>query len=146
MDENVEMTIDEILDAIERGASLLEGTDIIATVRPIFTAEEFKALGNAVAELKAYRATGFTPEQLVEQKESKGWISADILPENDDDVLVWFEYYRYGSYNGLYRTIGVGNTFRGEWSHFVDGVSGWRDLRIIAWMPLPKPPGWRDKR
>lgn len=29
--------------------------------------------------------------------------------------------------------------FNGEWSVFVNGTSGWRDLRIIAWMPLPEP-------
>lgn len=29
--------------------------------------------------------------------------------------------------------------WRGEWSEFVNGSSGWRDLRIIAWQPLPEP-------
>jgi hypothetical protein len=68
------------------------------------------------------------------------WISADQLPETDDDVLVWFEYFRYGDYNCLYRAIGIGSTFRGEWSDFVNWSSGWDKLRIIAWQPLPEPP------
>lgn len=34
---------------------------------------------------------------------------------------------------------GIGRTWRGEWSGFVNGSSGWRDLRIIAWQPLPEP-------
>ena len=68
------------------------------------------------------------------------WIPASELPETDNEVLVWFEYFRYGSYNRLFRTIGIGCTFRGEWSGFVNGESGWRDLKILAWMPLPEPP------
>lgn len=67
------------------------------------------------------------------------WISADILPETDDNVLVWFEYFRYGSYNRLYQTIGISHTFMGKWSSSVNGEGGWQKLRIIAWMPLPQP-------
>ena len=68
------------------------------------------------------------------------WISADILPPNDENVLVWFEYYRYGSYNRLYQTMGISNAFRGKWSNFVNDESGWQQLKIIAWQPLPEPP------
>lgn len=69
------------------------------------------------------------------------WIDAnDRLPEEMVDVLVWFEYFRYGSYNCLFRTYGIGDVFNGKWSGFVNGTSGWHQLKIIAWMPLPKPP------
>jgi hypothetical protein len=69
------------------------------------------------------------------------WIGADKLPENDEKVLVWFEYFRYGSYNRPYQTYGLSYAFNGEWSGFVNGQSGWTCLKIIAWQPLPKPPG-----
>ena len=68
------------------------------------------------------------------------WISADTLPLDDNDVLVWFEYFRYGSYNRMFQTMGIGHTYNGEWSGFVNGQSGWHKLRIIAWQPLPEPP------
>ena len=69
-----------------------------------------------------------------------GWIrSEDRMPEDDEDVLVWFEYFRFGEYQRLFQTAGIGRTWRGEWSRFVNGSSGWRDLRIIAWQPLPEP-------
>lgn len=68
------------------------------------------------------------------------WIPvSERLPEDDDDVLVWFEYYRFGNYNRLYQTTGISHTFKGEWSGFVNGQSGWHQLRIIAWQPLPEP-------
>ena len=46
---------------------------------------------------------------------------------------------RFGNYQRLFQTVGIGCTWRGEWSGFVNGSSGWRDLRIIAWQPLPEP-------
>ena len=68
-----------------------------------------------------------------------GWISCeDRLPEDGVDVLVWFEYFRYGEYNRLFQTKGISYTFNGKWSGFVNGSSGWMELRIIAWQPMPE--------
>ena len=65
------------------------------------------------------------------------WISADQLPETNDDVLVWFEYF---GYNGLHQECGICHTINGKWSRFVNGKSEWRELRLIAWQPLPESP------
>lgn len=68
-----------------------------------------------------------------------GWIACeDRLPEECADVLVWFEYFRYGEYNILFQTKGISHTFNGKWSGFVNGSSGLRELRIIAWQPMPE--------
>lgn len=76
-------------------------------------------------------------ESLVEAK-NNGWIPcSERLPDTEDDVLVWYEYYRYGSYNRLYQTYGISYMYDGKWSNFVNGQSGWHQLRIIAWQPLP---------
>ena len=69
-----------------------------------------------------------------------GWIPCkERLPEDGVDVLVLFEYFRYGEYDRLFQTKGISYTFNGEWSGFVNGSSGWNQLRIIAWQPLPEP-------
>lgn len=70
---------------------------------------------------------------------NSGWIPCgERLPEDGVDVLVWFEYFRYGEYNRLFQTKGISHTFDGKWSGFVNGQSGWNQLRIIAWQPLPE--------
>lgn len=78
--------------------------------------------------------------QAANMENGGGWISCeDRLPEDGIDVLVWFEYFRYGEYNRLFQTIGISFAHNGEWSGFVNGSSGWNQLSILAWQPLPKP-------
>ncbi|HBI61683.1 MAG TPA: hypothetical protein DDY31_10825 [Lachnospiraceae bacterium] len=73
-------------------------------------------------------------------KNCGGWIPCnEQLPKDGVDVLVWFEYFRYGEYNRLFQTTGISYTFNGKWSGFVNGNSGWNQLNIIAWQPLPEP-------
>lgn len=70
-----------------------------------------------------------------------GWIycgDGKNLPEDGVDVLVWFEYFRYGEYNRLFQTKGISFTHNGKWSGFVNGQSGWNQLSIIAWQPMPE--------
>lgn len=83
--------------------------------------------------------------QEVAEEYNNGWIPcSERLPDEGQDVLVWFEYFRYGNYNRLFQTMGISYVYNGKWSGFVNGSSGWSQLRIIAWQPLPEPFKERD--
>lgn len=63
-----------------------------------------------------------------------GWIPVeDWLPEDGEEVLVWYEYFRYGDYNRMFQTYGIGYQFHEHWSGDVSGTNA----RCIAWQPLP---------
>ena len=67
------------------------------------------------------------------------WIPVtERLPESLVPVLCWYEYFRYGNYNCMYQTYGLGYYFRdGFWG---GEVSNGHNTRVLAWMPLPEPP------
>ena len=59
------------------------------------------------------------------------------LPEDGEDVLCWYEYFRFGEYNRMFRTFGIGYQVNGHWG---GEVSTGRNAKVLAWMPLPEPP------
>jgi hypothetical protein len=72
----------------------------------------------------------------MDDEEHDGWIPVEEdLPEGGEKVLVWYEYFRYGEYNRMFQTHGIGWQYDGHWSGDVSGTKA----RCIAWRPLPEP-------
>lgn len=74
----------------------------------------------------------------MEALERTRWIPcSERLPEDGQDVLCWYQYFRYGNYNRLWQTYGIGSQYNGNWG---GEVSTGRDTKVLFWMPLPEPP------
>lgn len=66
------------------------------------------------------------------------WVLTDEkLPPEGQDVLCWYEYFRFEEYYRMYQTFGIGYRFNGNWGGEV--VQG-QKAKVLAWMPLPRPP------
>ena len=75
-------------------------------------------------------------EGIIRKHMNDGWIPVEErLPEEWEKVIVWYEYFRYGDYNRMYETYGIGWQYDGHWAGDVSGTKA----RCIAWRPLPEP-------
>lgn len=65
------------------------------------------------------------------------WIPVEEkLPEEDVEVLLWLERFRYGNYNRMVQEYGIGVRI---WDHLIVTAGGGLDEKWLAWQPLPKP-------
>lgn len=117
---------------------MIDEKKLIDTLRPYYD----KVLHQNISDDEKLAKHDMLSDVMVEikgQPKIGGWIPcSERLPEEGIKVLVWFEYFRYGEYNRLFQTIGISYTYNGKWSGFVNDSSGWEQLNILAWQPLPE--------
>ena len=82
---------------------------------------------------------GFVPIiEVPEDIQPMKWIPVtEKLPEEYKDVLCYYEYFRYGDFNCMFRTIDRGYYGNGIWGG--EAGQGHKN-KVLAWMPLPEPP------
>ena len=77
-------------------------------------------------------------DTVIEAAEETRWIPVtERLPDTDDEVLCWYEYYHW-SRGKVLPEYGLGH-YLGSTSTWCGEVANGKDVRVIAWMPLPQP-------
>ena len=78
-----------------------------------------------------------TPDELKESKTTVWHDAQNDPPKENGEYLCYYEYFRYGNYNCMYRTMDRGYFFNGQWSgEPTHGTSA----KVLAWTELPAPP------
>lgn len=126
--------IKELIQIPDQGAEIAAlTTETIYEDGRILT-RHFIAAGGKSIMYRAYWEFGDTTEEIPEDQKGGEWIPCrERLPEEGEEVLVWYEYFRYGSYNDMYQTYGIGYFYNNNWGGDVRG----KNAKCIAWMPLP---------
>ena len=119
-------------DLISRQAAI-DALDAVCDRVCQYTKKQRSVMCGACPLGSAFDAIEDLPSAQPEQR----WIPvSEKLPEDLQQVLVWYEYWHWNA-EELRPEYGIGWRFRGLWCG--DPGNGSR-LRVIAWMPLPEPP------
>lgn len=124
-------------EALDKAIEALRKMQRLEDLKPlIIDAKAALEVNQLLDEIKHLKPTICTADEEVEVVDRR-WIPvAEKLPKDGEQVLCWYEYFRYGNYNRLYQTYGIGYQFHGNWG---GEVSNGHKCRVIAWMPLPAP-------
>ena len=102
-------------------------------------AKEWREKNKVVATgATRYDAASEEAADAIEELSKPKWIPVtEQLPEEYKAVLCYYEYFRYGDYNCMFRTIDRGYYGNGGWGG--EAGKGHKN-KVLAWMPLPEPP------
>ena len=134
-------------EAIDVAIQALDQTELNPSYNRIKT--ELDCISRTDA-LNAFKPKGISEELWMESNTYKvltkllsvtpkaEWIPcSERLPDTDDKVLCWYEYYHW-SRGKVLPEYGIGCYLR-ETSAWFGEVANGKDVKVIAWMPLPEP-------
>lgn len=136
MAEYIERT-EELILAMNAGARAIENTKRYHGV--VYTKDVFSDSPQEIPYLQAAKVLREASDApAADVVPVVHWVLTDEkLPPEGQDVLCWYEYFRYGAFNRMYQTYGIGFQFNGNWG---GEVANGRSAKVLAWMPLPEPP------
>ncbi len=136
MAEYIERTEDLIL-AMNAGARAIENTKRYHGA--VYTKDVFSESPQEIPYLQAAKVLREVSDApAADVAPVVHWVLTDEkLPPEWQDVLCWYEYFRYGALNRMCQTYGIGFQFNGNWG---GEVANGRSAKVLAWMPLPEPP------
>ena len=108
-------------------------------IQILFNSDGVAELYDDTYDLTIHHETAEELEQTKKLLTSARWIPAysEEKPEDGEEVLCWYEYFRYGNYNRMYQTYGIGVYLQGR---FMGDVTSGKNARVLAWRHLPEPP------
>lgn len=120
-------------------------TDLIKRLRSVkdtWQSEEEQWMldaADSIEELAAYKKIATDEHnRAAKMAWEHRWIPVtERLPDEYQDVLCYYEYFRYGEYNCIFRTIDKGYYGNGLWGG--EAGRGYKN-KVLYWMPLPEPP------
>lgn len=136
MAEYIERT-EELILAMNAGARAIENTKRYHGA--VYTRDVFSESPQEIPYLQAAKVLREVSDApAADVAPEVHWVLTDEkLPPEGQDVLCWYEYFRYGAFNRMYQTYGIGFQFNGNWG---GEVANGRSAKVLAWMPLPEPP------
>lgn len=136
MAEYIERT-EELMLAMNAGARAIENTKRYHGA--VYTKDVFSESPQEIPYLQAAKVLREVSDApAADVATVVHWVLTDEkLPPEGQDVLCWYEYFRYGAFNRMYQTYGIGFQFNGNWG---GEVANGRSAKVLAWMPLPEPP------
>lgn len=136
MAEYIERT-EELMLAMNAGARAIENTKRYHGA--VYTRDVFSESPQEIPYLQAAKVLREVSDApAADVAPVVHWVLTDEkLPPDGQDVLCWYEYFRYGAFNRMYQTYGIGFQFNGNWG---GEVANGRSAKVLAWMPLPEPP------